>query len=175
MNVGTPTRWVEAHEAVSCLADAITQADPDGISLYFFSHGFDEYFNINNPQRVRELFDQHRPGGSTDLAKVLKVALDRHFKNNTPETILIITDGEPDDQRAVARVITEATKKMARDEDLSLSFIQVGHDTGATKFLKNLDDELPKHGAKFDIVDCVTAEEFEGMGFAALVQKSIVD
>lgn len=65
-------------------------------------------------------YRQHGPGGSTDLASVLRHAFDRviiysnalplnidiifqHFKSNKPETILVITDGEPDDKHAVAR------------------------------------------------------------------------
>ncbi len=35
-----PSRWVEAHEAVACLADAVTQADPDGVCVKAVFHVF---------------------------------------------------------------------------------------------------------------------------------------
>ncbi len=53
-----------------------------------------------------------------------------------PETILVITDGEPSDKADVEKVIINATKKyMQRDEDLSITFIQIGNDVAATAWL----------------------------------------
>ncbi len=53
-----------------------------------------------------------------------------------PETILVITDGEPSDKSEVEKVIINATKKyMRRDEDLSITFIQIGDDAAATAWL----------------------------------------
>lgn len=64
---------------------------------------------------------------------------------------------------------------MNRDEELSVSFIQIGNDHGAKKFLRSLDDDLRGKGAKFDIVDTVTSDEMMGMSFANLVAKSVLD
>ena len=53
-----------------------------------------------------------------------------------PETILVITDGEPSDKSEVEKVIINATKKyMQRDEDLSITFVQIGNDESATSWL----------------------------------------
>jgi len=70
-------------------------------------------------------------------------------------------------------VIRDAANRIQRDEDLSVSFIQIGHDRSATKFLKHLDDDL--RGCRFDIVDAETAEHMQGMSFADFITKSIVD
>jgi len=91
------------------------------------------------------------------------------------ETILIVTDGEPDDRKAVMKVIIEASRRMDRDEELALSFIQVGTDAQATKFLKILDDELQGAGAKFDIVDTVTMDDMEDMTLSEVLLNAIVD
>ncbi len=48
-------------------------------------------------------------------------------------------------------MIREASHKIPRDECLAISFIQVGKDNGARRFLKKLDDDLK--GCQFDIVD----------------------
>jgi hypothetical protein len=64
---------------------------------------------------------------------------------------MVITDGEASDKGPLEKVLVEASHKIARDECLAISFIQVGQDKGARRFLKMLDDDLT--GCKFDIVD----------------------
>ena len=44
------------------------------------------------------------------------------------------------------RRIVDASRRLYRDEDLSISFIQIGNDHGAKKFLKWLDDDLRRQG-----------------------------
>jgi hypothetical protein len=66
-------------------------------------------------------------------------------------TILVITDGEASDKGPLEKVLVSASHMISRDECLAISFIQVGQDRGARRFLKMLDDDLT--GCKFDIVD----------------------
>ena len=114
---------------------------------------------------------------STDLYKVLDSALKPDAVPRTkPETILVITDGVPDDKASVERVLIEATKKyMQNDNDLSVTIIQVGDDTSAMRWLQQLDDGLTAKGAKYDIVDILTAEELKKFNFADIVAKSVSD
>ncbi|HEY9702526.1 MAG TPA: hypothetical protein V6C58_08775, partial [Allocoleopsis sp.] len=91
------------------------------------------------------------------------------------ETILVVTDGEPDDRKAVMRVIIEASRQMERDEELAISFIQVGKDAAATQFLKALDDQLQSAGAQFDIVDTITMEDMEGLTLKEVLLNAIND
>lgn len=91
------------------------------------------------------------------------------------ETILVVTDGEPDDRRSVMEAIINATRKMERDEELGISFIQVGKDSGAKSFLKALDDQLEGVGAKFDICDTVTMDEMADMSLAEVLMGAIGD
>jgi len=94
-------------------------------------------------------------------------------KPPSPTTILVITDGVPNDKNAVVQTIKDAANMLQRDEDLSITFVQIGNDAEATKYLIHLDDTLS--GAKFDIVDRVTSQEMQGMSFSQLVAKSILD
>lgn len=75
----------------------------------------------------------------------------------------------------VKKVIIKATQRMSSREELSISFVQIGTDSGATQFLQELDDDLEEQGAKFDIVDTVTTEEMSSMTFSQLIQKSLTD
>lgn len=163
------------------LARKCEQFDPDGITVYVFAGRFKRYENVTS-NLVAQIFEENEPSGSTNLAAVLEDATNNYFKRKAVgqtkpngETILVITDGEPDDRQAVMRVIIEASRKMDRDEELAISLIQVGNDQGATQFLKMLDNELQTAGAKFDIVDTVTIEEMEDMTLTEVLMKAISD
>ncbi len=178
---GGRSRWVTAQESTLALASKCEQFDPDGITIYVFSGKFKRYENVTSA-KVAQIFRENDPSGTTDLAGVLKHATDDYFQrkaaNQTKpngETILVVTDGEPDDRKAVMKVIIEASRHMDRDEELAISFIQVGTDAQATRFLKVLDDELQGAGAKFDICDTVTMEDMEDMSLSEVLLNAIND
>jgi vWA found in TerF C terminus len=174
------TRWSIAEESTLALARKCEQFDPDGITVYTFSSRFKRYDNVT-ATKVEQIFLENDPVGSTNLAGVLKDATDSYFQRKQAgqtkagETILVITDGEPDDRRAVIEVIIQATQQMEQDEELAISFIQVGTDSGATQFLKVLDDQLQAVGAKFDICDTVTMDDMSDMSLAEVLINAIVD
>ncbi len=178
---GGRSRWEAAQESTMALARKCEQFDPDGITLYLFSGRFKRFDNVTS-SKVSQIFQENDPSGTTDLASVLKDATDRYFENKAAgqtkpngETILVVTDGEPDDRKAVMRVIIEASRRMDTDEELAISFIQVGTDQMATRFLKVLDDELQGAGAKFDICDTVTLDDMEGMTLKEVLLNAISD
>ncbi|MBD1921540.1 VWA domain-containing protein [Microcoleus sp. FACHB-831] len=178
---GGRSRWEAAQESTMALARKCEQFDPDGITLYLFSGRFKRFDNVTS-NKVSQIFQENDPSGTTDLASVLKDATDRYFENKAAgqtkpngETILVVTDGEPDDRKAVMRVIIEASRRMEADEELAISFIQVGTDQMATRFLKVLDDELQGAGAKFDICDTITLDDMEGLTLKEVLLNAISD
>lgn len=179
--VGGRSRWDIAQESTLALARKCEQFDPDGITVYTFSGRFKRYDDVTSA-KVAQIFLENDPAGTTNLAGVLQDAINNYFKRKAAgttkpngETILVITDGEPDDRKAVFEVIIQATRQMERDEELAISIIQVGSDTQATKFLKALDDQLQSVGAKFDICDTVTLEDLEDMSLADVLMNAITD
>jgi hypothetical protein len=175
------SRWEVMQETTLALASKCEELDPDGITIYLFSGRFKRYDNVTS-NKVPQIFRENEPSGRTDLASVLLDATNSYFQRKASgqtktngETILIVTDGEPDDRKAVMKVIIEASRRMDRDEELALSFIQVGTDAQATKFLKILDDELQGAGAKFDIVDTVTMDDMEDMTLSEVLLNAITD
>lgn len=179
--VGGRSRWDVAQESTLALARKAEQFDPDGITVYVFSGRFKRYDDVTSA-KVAQIFQENDPAGTTNLAGVLQDALNNYFQRKAAgqtkangETILVITDGEPDDRKAVFEVIIQATRQMDRDEELGISIIQVGSDPQATKFLKALDDQLQGVGAKFDICDTVTLDDLEDMSLADVLRNAIVD
>ncbi|AFZ37621.1 von Willebrand factor type A [Stanieria cyanosphaera PCC 7437] len=178
---GGKTRWDAAQESTLALARTCEQIDPDGITVYLFSGRYRRYDNVTS-DKVTQIYQENEPMGRTDLASVLQDAVDNYFKRKVAgeakpngETILVITDGEPDDYKAVMRVIIEASRQIERDEELGISLIQVGKDRKATQFLKALDDQLESAGAKFDIVDTITIDDMEDMTLAEVLLNAIHD
>ena len=178
---GGQSRWQIMQESAMALANKCEELDPDGITVYLFSGKFKRYDNVT-AAKVNTIFQENDPSGRTDLAGVLGDALGNYFQRKAAgktaaggETILVVTDGEPDDRKAVMQVILDATQKLDRDEELAISFIQVGLDEGATKFLKILDDDLARAGAKFDIVDTITMNDMEDLTLKEVLLSAIND
>jgi uncharacterized protein YegL len=161
------SRWEVMEESTFALASKCEQLDTDGITVCTFSDGFQRYENVT-ASKVEDIFEDNEPFGNTDLAGVLQDALQNYFQRKergqakaNGEIIVVVTDGKPDDEMAVAKTIIEATKKIDKEEELAISFIQIGYEKGAADFLKFLDDDLQKKGAKFDIVDTLSMEEIK--------------
>jgi vWA found in TerF C terminus len=178
---GGLSRWQIMQESALALANKCEEFDPDGMTVYLFSGKFKRYDNVT-AAKVNTIFQENDPSGRTDLAAVLADAIASYFQRKatgkTPangEIILVVTDGEPDDRKAVMQVILDATQRLDRDEELAISFIQVGLDEAATKFLKILDDDLSRAGAKFDIVDTITMDDMEDLTLKEILLSAIND
>lgn len=178
---GGRSRWEIAQESTLALARKCEQFDPDGITVYVFSGKFKRYDDVT-ASKVTQIFQENDPMGTTNLASVLQDATNSYFQRKTAgqtkpagETILVVTDGEPDDRRAVMEVIVSASRRMERDEELAISMIQVGADPQATKFLKALDDQLQGVGAKFDICDAITLDDMEDLSLSEVLLNAIND
>ncbi len=178
---GGLSRWQIMQESATALANKCEELDPDGITVYLFSGKFKRYDRVT-AAKVSTIFQENDPSGRTDLAGVLIDAFGNYFQRKAAgetaaggETILVVTDGEPDDRKAVMQAILDATQKLDRDEELAISFIQVGIDASATTFLKILDDDLGRAGAKFDIVDTITMNDMEDLTLKEVLLSAISD
>ena len=166
------SRWEIMQESTLAIARKCEEFDPDGITVYTFSGRFKRYDNVTS-SKIEQIFKESEPIGTTRLTQVLQDALNNYFQRKASgqikpngETLIVVTDGEPDDRKAVMKAIIEASWKMERDEELAISFIQIGNEPEAKKFLKILDDDLKGKdkndgGAKFDIVDTITIDDIE--------------
>lgn len=179
--LGGKSRWHVVQESTLALARKCEELDPDGITVYLFSGRFKRYDNVTS-DKVAQIFQENEPMGRTDLAGVLQDAIDNYFQRKAAgqaksngETIIVVTDGEPDDRKAVMRLIIEASRRLDRDEELAISLIQVGKDNLATEFLKALDDQLQQAGAKFDIVDTLTVDDMEDLTLSEVLLNAIQD
>lgn len=179
------TRWQDLREAVTSMASAIDNIDKDGSTVIFFNSEV-SMFDHQTSEDIQELFKERKPSGLTNLTSALTEAL-KYFKRKYSKDkkykslMIFITDGVPftgnnnvNEMDIVASLITDFTLYLERegitDDQVGITFIQVGDDAGATQFLKFLDDTLTVpsgmggKGAPFDIVDTINFEDVERAG-----------
>jgi len=180
-------RWLSAQGAIFALAKQCEEWDSDGITLYInpASAGNPQLFKRFDrvlSQHLNQIFTENIPLDSLNLSAVLKIALDDYFERKATEQtkangeiVIVVTDGEPEDRRAIVKTIAAATKRMERDEELGIGFIQVGDDALGMGFLTALDDDMQSAGAMFDIVHTRTLKEIEASSLAVFLAETITD
>lgn len=160
------TRWEAVQESALTIIRDVEKIDQDGIGLVLFGGPNIRAFDGVTSDKAREVFANTSPRGSTPLTDALIAALALAGKSDKKDFIVVFTDGVPDDRASAARVITQAANAQETDDSLTILFVQIGDDRGATNYLKSLDEDL--RGAKFDIVDAKTVPEVDA--FASTVE-----
>lgn len=175
------SRWKEAEEGAIAVARKTNEFDPDGITLYTFANHFKRQDNVG-PEQVTTIFAKEEPNGSTNLGGCLSDAVENYFARKKAgkaqpngESFFVVTDGLPDDESAVAKVITRAAGRLDKASEMSITFIQVGNDSHARDYLKRLDDDLEREGAKFDIVDTITMDDLGDKTLSEVLINAITE
>lgn len=173
---GFPSRWAQAKELTEGIAGFASQVDDDGITVIQFGGRFDPSRDVQDGVKadaVHQLFETHQPAGSTPLAGALDACFKKHFSSAKKTIAVIVTDGQPDDEGAVANAIIGASRKLADASQIRILFLQVGDDKHAAQYLDNLDNHL--EGAKFDIVNAINFEGANGLSVSDLMDRAIDD
>ena len=170
---GGRSRWDYMQETALSFVRDVEKIDSDGIDVITFGGSDIKVHTGVTSQTVKDVFTTRSPRGSTPLAEALTAALTAAGKSDKKDFILVFTDGIPDDQDKAASVIRAASNKQETDDALTILFIQVGRDSGATQYLRNLDDNLK--GCKFDIVDAKTMDEAEKFATTADLIIAAID
>ena len=173
------SRWEAAEESTIGLARQVEKFDDDGIDVVLFNDRV-KYLSGVKSSDVSRIFQETSPMGGTDTTGLVLEVAKRYFErkakgNAKPVICQVITDGRPENESTLQQAIIDISRKLDRDEELSFQFIQYGNDKRATDFLKNLDDNLVSKGAKFDIVDTITADELGDMTIVDLLLKAVND
>jgi len=169
-----PTRWEKAVMSLNSIVTTVAKIDPDGVDIVCFpgSGGegglsYDIYRNIRDANGLEDLVTAVEPKGECHMGATMDVVLKEAFArgfDSTPTSVLVLTAGCPDDSEILTTTLEEAAKKVDKDSDLTVTFVQVGDDEGAEKYLAHLDTELTTisaGGEEIDIVDTVKDEDIQ--------------
>lgn len=171
---GDKTRWEYMQETAVAFTRDICKIDTDGISVVVFSGTSVQSYENCDVNKVKDIFANSRPGGSTPLTEALQEAFKLAGKSDKKDFIVVFTDGVPDDKKGAAAAIVKQANSQTNDDDCTVLFVQVGYDKAASEYLRKLDDDLSQ--AKFDIVDVKTQEEVENFSSTAeLIVAAIND
>jgi hypothetical protein len=176
------SRWDFAKEATGSLARKAATIDADGIDVVVFGGSTVKMYNgvTGTDDLLNHIFTENEPHGGTPTDQLIHDVLGKYLtdkaagKNPKPIILAIVTDGEPTNRKGTTQAIIDATKKMNSDDEIAISFLQVGNDPAAASYLKHLDDELVKKDASgaivitpetanFDIVDTKVLNDVENM------------
>ncbi len=132
--------------------------------------------------QLNEILHKTTPSGTAKLSEALQDATSKYFQRRSlglskpnGETLIVITASEPVDGEKVQQTIIEASQQMMNNDELGITFIQVGTNAKATKFWAKLDDDLQLMGAKFDICDTVAVEKIDPNLLAEVLLNAIID
>jgi Mg-chelatase subunit ChlD len=167
------SRWTHMQESIRTLIRDLSKIDADGIGMVQLGGNVQSWDNVTE-ENALAIFKDLSPRGTTPLAEALTGALKLAGKSDKKDFIVVYTDGVPNDEAAVKKVILNQANSQQTDDACTILFVQVGDDAAATKFLRDLDDNLK--GAKFDIVDAKTVEEADQFASTAdLIVAAIND
>lgn len=182
---GSGTRWDSARKAVVKLVDEVFKYDTDGsVPLYLFDDQVEFVGECTNSSQIKGVFESYKPRGTTDLAKCLEVAMKKYLPKNRENaefvpgsTFIVLLDGTTDDNNAVKKVLNYYAEPkngfIKSHTDVAVSFIQIGDNKGATKFLNELDEGSPEYP---DVVDTKKDEElFKEGGVVRVLMDAIFD
>jgi len=168
-------RWDIAKDAMKHMAEQVerlTNGSPHGITLWMFSSPpHNKYSGLRKCDEVEKVFEKEKPGGATDLAGVLENAFEDHFTHKEQEHILVVTDGEPNSQDAVITALVQNINRLQHPEELGITFMQVGCCEQAAEFLHDLQDHLIEKGAKYNVVDALTHEDYDKLSLCDIIRN----
>ncbi|KAK8902533.1 hypothetical protein QC760_009036 [Botrytis cinerea] len=142
--------------------------DADGIEVRFINSDV-QGNHIRSEPEVEELVKRVQFKGLTPLGaqlrnKVVEPLIMSKVRSNSlqkPVLVIVITDGQPDNQDDVFQLVKNSSAELARTpygkQAISYQFAQVGNDKQATEFLKKLDDDRTIG----DLIDCTSNFEAE--------------
>jgi len=156
MTFRSMSRWDWCLNQTLDLARQTAQVLPQGLTLVFFSVNDSVYHNVR-ADMIPALFHENSPDGGTNLVGAMKHQLDDYFRsvsmgNSQPLVMAVVTDGDPDNARALKDLIVNATQRMTSPDQISISFLQVGNDSKGGNLLEELDNQLISRGASYDVV-----------------------
>jgi uncharacterized protein with von Willebrand factor type A (vWA) domain len=157
---GSKTRWESIEKTAIVFAQDLAKIGKGSLNLVIFSDNQIRTYANSSADQVATAFSQNKPGGSTPLTQAVEAAMNSLKGSAKKKFIMVFTDGEPDSRSSLRDLIIKQANSQVTDDEMTILFVQVGNDAGATKFLQQLDDELINF-TKFDIVDAKTVTEAE--------------
>lgn len=167
---GGMSRWDWCRDQMMSLTAQISSVFKNGITVALYSSDYDIFRNVDLGY-VNRIFGENGPSGGTYTGKVMEAVFDDYFarRASNPATrkllVQVVTDGDPSDKGALIAAIARASQMINSPGEITVNFLQIGHEEAGARTLAKLDSNMASEGAKFDIVrvEPFAAVEREGL------------
>jgi len=154
---GGMSRWDWCRDQMMSLTAQISSVFKSGITVALYSSDYDIFRNVDLGY-VTRIFGENSPSGGTYTGKVMEAVFDDYFarRASNPNTrkllVQVVTDGDPSDKGALIAAISRASQLINSPGEITVNFLQIGHEEAGARTLAKLDSNMAGEGAKFDIV-----------------------
>lgn len=154
---GGMSRWDWCRDQMMSLTAQISSVFKSGITVALYSSDYDIFKNVDLAY-VTRIFGENAPSGGTYTGKVMEAVFDDYFARRAanPATrkllVQVVTDGDPSDKGALIAAISRASQMINSPGEITVNFLQIGHEEAGARTLAKLDSNMASEGAKFDIV-----------------------
>jgi len=174
------TRWQWCRQQIAQMSELTQGALPAGFSVLLFDASYYLFPHVTKDTLAR-VFENTGPGGSTNLTLPLSAVFDDYFKRQQisrvkikPLLVGVITDGCPDEPRAVRRLLVDLTHSLQDPKEITIIFFLIGgHDSQGEKFVCDLTEKLVRDGAAFNIVKGIPFSEVQRLGLARTLADNL--
>jgi hypothetical protein len=168
------SRWDQARDLLAGIAPLVSCYSRRGIDVHFLNRAA-PFCGLRSAEDVACAFRAVSPGGGTPTGRRVNDLLDgymcalRYDRALVPLNLIVITDGEAQDEGLLHRSIEEHVTKIVhrgfRAHQFGMEFLQVGDDYEATRHLEKL-EEVSRHHHSFqrDVVGVTPTTRMASMG-----------
>ena len=152
------SRWMQARNMLADLAPFVARYNPAGIDLHFLNR-VPFYGGLKTAAAVQAAFDSDYPSNGTPTGQRVNDILDaymcclRHYRKLLPLNLIVITDGEAQDEHILHWTIEHHVTKIVHRgfpaHQFGIEFVQVGDCEYATRHLEKLEEEVSRHHVRF--------------------------
>ena len=168
------SRWMQARNMLASLAPLVAMHSAHGIDLHFLNR-VPFYGGLRTSAAVEAAFDGDYPNNGTPTGQRVNDILDaymctlRHFRKLLPLNLIVITDGEAQDEHilhwTIEHHVTKVVHRGYPAHQFGIEFVQVGDCEYATRHLEKLEEEVSRHHLRFqrDVVGVTPATRISRM------------
>jgi hypothetical protein len=176
------SRWQWCSEQTESLSKQLQKSlkshAEDHLKVVLFNDRYKVFKDVDMSS-VPTFFASNHPGGNTNANDALRSQLRAYFaardqnEKVKPLLLAMITDGCPDDPYALRQTIIDATHRMKNPNEIAITFLQVGVDPKATQYLRELDNDLVRAKASYDIVTSKSFDQLNKSGLALALLDAV--
>lgn len=159
MHAGVPgdiSKWMWCKEQIDNVYLATDRVVEGGFDIHLFSDRVDTRTGVTLFE-LRQVFDSAKPSGErknigAPLNSILSDYFSRRKPNSKPCIVVVITDGVENIGPPLQDVLIDASKKMTRQGEVIVTFLQIGESISAEELFDDLERNLVAKGAKYNMV-----------------------